>query len=374
MYNENHSTRNIIIGGSFSLFSGLLFTLNRAMNDLLDLNFVDTLLIVFIFRSAFFFVVILCQNPSERTLQNSKEYKEYHVTYPWWIYTVEKGKSLQLMRAFLLLQGLFGGLNNLGAFLAVTLMPIGDAHALIFSAPLPTMVLSKIIFGTRLKLYKFFCGINVFIGIILIAKPSYIFGNGKSMLNMNMVLNNTLSNVEHIVKDDAFSDRFTYTGTYTYGVVAALLASLSRGCQATTISYLHKNESTISANLIGLYSGLGGFVIPVAALMVNHEEFWTFNRNLDLTKSLVLICIGTFSAIGTFMLIKSIELIGSVLESFCRTSDIIIAYIIQVILFHKDINLLSLVGSCFIIMSIMLMAIEKTVVENVQLKCLKDIL
>ena len=156
MYNENHSTRNIIIGGSFSLFSGLLFTLNRAMNDLLDLNFVDTLLIVFIFRSAFFFVVILCQNPSERTLQNSKEYKEYHVTYPWWIYTVEKGKSLQLMRAFLLLQGLFGGLNNLGAFLAVTLMPIGDAHALIFSAPLPTMVLSKIIFGTRLKLYKFF--------------------------------------------------------------------------------------------------------------------------------------------------------------------------------------------------------------------------
>ena len=74
------------------------------------------------------------------------------------------------------------------------------------------------------------------------------------------------------------------------------------------------------------------------------------------------------------MLIKSIELIGSVLESFCRTSDIIIAYIIQVILFHKDISLLSFVGSCFIILSIMLMTIEKIVVENVPFKFLKEIL
>ena len=73
----------------------------------------------------------------------------------------------------LILQGVFGGINNLGAFLAVTMMPIGDAHALIFSAPLPTMVLSKLIFGTRLKLYKVFCGINVFIGIIKLLKVSW---------------------------------------------------------------------------------------------------------------------------------------------------------------------------------------------------------
>ena len=162
--------------------------------------------------------------------------------------------------------------------------------------------------------------------------------------------------------------------SYIYGISAALLASFSRGCQATTISYLHKNKSTKSANLIGLYSGLGGLIIPLIALLFNIHQFVEFNKNTDAITESGLICIGIFGALGTFMLIKSIELIGSVLESFCRTSDIIIAYAIQVILFQEEINLFSFLGSVFIIGSIMLMAAEKVVVENVPFKFLRNIL
>ena len=363
MHNEGHNIGNIIIGASFSLFSGLLFTLNRAINDLLDLNFVNTLLIVFIFRSLFFCMVIFYQSSSETTMENNEECEPQS----WWIYTVDKGKNIYVIRLFLILQGLFGGLNNLGAFLAVTLMPIGDAHALIFSAPLPTMILSKLIFGTRLKLYKFLCGISVFMGIVCIAKPSFLFENQESLLN------ETLINVDDY-ESDFLENNGVYNKTYIYGIAAALLASVSRGCQATTINYLHRNKSTKPANLIGLYSGLGGLIIPLIALLFNREQFIDFNRNINAIKESGLICIGIFSALGTFMLIKSIELIGSILESFCRTSDIIIAYLIQVILFHEEINLLSLLGSGFIIGSIMMMALEKVIVENVPYKCLRNIL
>ena len=279
MHNKGHNISNIIIGASFSLFSGLLFTLNRAINDLLDLNFVNTLLIVFIFRSLFFCMVIFYQSSSETTTENSEECEPQS----WWIYTVDKGRNIFLIRLFLILQGLFGGLNNLGAFLAVTLMPIGDAHALIFSAPLPTMVLSKLIFGTRIRLYKFLCGISVFIGIVCISKPSYVFGNQESILNDTLVI------VEDNAKD-TIENKVTYNRTYIYGIAAALLASISRGCQATTINYLHRNKSTKSANLIGLYSGLGGLIIPLIALLFNKEHFIEFNRNIDAIIELGLIC------------------------------------------------------------------------------------
>ena len=83
MHNEGHNIGNIIIGASFSLFSGLLFTLNRAINDLLDLNFVNTLLIVFIFRSLFFCMVIFYQSSSETTAENSEEREPQS----WWIHT-----------------------------------------------------------------------------------------------------------------------------------------------------------------------------------------------------------------------------------------------------------------------------------------------
>ena len=198
MQYENNKTESIFIGGYLSLFSGFLFTINRAINDKLDLNFVDTLLMVFIFRSIFFLVVICCQSSTCLTSKNSKEDQEENL---WWINSVDEGKNIYLVRLFLILQGLFGGTNNFGAFLAVTLMPIGDAHALIFSAPLPTMILSKLIFGTRMKIYKFLCGICVFTGIILISKPSYIFGNEQYIQNLNIALNATLIYPEDSEKD-----------------------------------------------------------------------------------------------------------------------------------------------------------------------------
>ena len=131
------------MGGFLSVGAGLLFTINRAINDWLELDFVDSLLMVFIFRAIFFFLVIFRQTSTGITSKTLENYQENNV---WWIYSVDEGKSINIVRLCLILQGIFWGTTDLAAFLAVTLMPIGDAHALIFTAPLPTMLLSKLIF------------------------------------------------------------------------------------------------------------------------------------------------------------------------------------------------------------------------------------
>ena len=93
-----------------------------------------------------------------------------------WIYAVDADKNIHIIRAVLILQGLCESLMILGAYVSVTLMPIGDASAIIFSSPLPTMIISKFVFGTRLKLYKVCCGILVILGIILVVQPPAMFG------------------------------------------------------------------------------------------------------------------------------------------------------------------------------------------------------
>ena len=59
---EKSTTGVICMGGFLSVGAGLLFTINRAINDWFDLDFVDSLLMVFIFRAIFFFLVIFRQN------------------------------------------------------------------------------------------------------------------------------------------------------------------------------------------------------------------------------------------------------------------------------------------------------------------------
>ena len=362
--------KNTFIGGSLSLFSGLLFTVNRALHDLTGLNFIDTLLAIFIFRSVSFFVILAYLSYCISTHNDCKSKGE---RTSLWIYNVDKDKNLYVLRILLLLQGLFGGFNNLGAFVAVTMMPIGDAHALVFSAPLPTMLLSSVLFRTKVRIYKFLCAISVLSGIILIAKPSYIFGvqHFAQKTNTSIIIKD---DVNRTIRWSPLQNRHIYDTEYNYGVAAALFASISRGCQSITISYLYTNKSTQTANLIGLYAGIGGLLVPITAILVNMESFSEFNQNIGATSLYSLLCIGILGTAGTFMLIKSIEIIGSVLESFFRTSDIIVAYLLQVMLFHEEVNLLSLVGSAAIVASIMFMSIEDILVKKIPNQFLKNIL
>ena len=86
-------------------------------------------------------------------------------------------KFNQNRKVFILLifQGLCNGIGMLGEFICVSLMPLGDASALIVSTPVPSMILSRIFLGHRLRLYKIICGLMVYLGILFVIQPPFIF-------------------------------------------------------------------------------------------------------------------------------------------------------------------------------------------------------
>ena len=69
-------------------------------------------------------------------------------------------------------------------YLSVTTIPLGDALTLVYSSPLYTMIISSIVFGHRLRLYKLSLGLTLVIGIVLVVQPPFIFHKTHTLQNV----------------------------------------------------------------------------------------------------------------------------------------------------------------------------------------------
>ena len=113
----------------------------------------------------------------------------------------------------------------MGAYGSVSLLPLGDALTIVFTSPLPVMILSFLCLGKRLRLYKISAGVCIMLGICMIAQPSFLF-NGrcetflfgtKSPQTFNETYNGT----------SPYKTRYVqYDQSYYLGVLVAATASV----------------------------------------------------------------------------------------------------------------------------------------------------
>merc|ERR1719153_2213622 len=169
-----------------------------------------------------------------------------------WIYQVDKGKNIKLLRFLLVLQGLCNGIFTLGAFICVSHLPIGEFSVIIFSTPLPTMILSRIFLKTRLRLFKITCGFLLIIGLLLVVRPTAVFGDDFSQPNSDN------------------QRKMTYG--YYFGVAAGLVGTLAGGAHFVIARVLYENKSSSSPLLLVFHAGLGGILISLAAAFLDKEQ------------------------------------------------------------------------------------------------------
>ena len=138
--------REILLGVALAFTSGFLFIVSRAIIEALNLNSADVLFSRYILQTAVCFTAIMCLNyRAIKSGQNENQLK-------WWVTHTDDGKMIHSIRALLFFQGISNGVYQLAQIVSVLLMPLGDSTALIFTAPLSTMILSKIFLKTQLKL------------------------------------------------------------------------------------------------------------------------------------------------------------------------------------------------------------------------------
>ena len=365
------TTRTIIWGVLLAYSSSLLYDASFAINKKLHLNFSDTLLSIYVIQSLVCALAILLFNYKQTKKQgkcknndsdeaNLTSINEISEKIAVWITNVDDDKNVHIIRCLLLLQGVSGPLMTLSAYIAVSLLPFGDAMSIVFTSPLTAMILAFLFIGQRLRLYKISAALCIWAGIVLIVQPSFLFQRYETITsekNISQMDRDRLAHIESYVVSD---------GYYLFGVLSASLSSVFLGSESVIIGYLSSNKSTNSAFLMIIYQGVLGISVALICSSSTGEQM-LLSKDIvfiDAYYWLGLFLSGLCTVVAIFVGTISIQMIGPVLQSFVRTSGLINAYVIQVIFFSDSLDPVKIVGAGCILIAILALPFEDTVVRK----------
>jgi drug/metabolite transporter (DMT)-like permease len=334
--------KNKLTGALLSFLAGLLLLVSNTLVKEMELNFVDVLFITSIVQMSTSLIMIRIKG------------------FIIWPTEVDEDKNVHWLRSWLICFGIVGGIFYPTNLIAITFMPLGDAMTIIFSCVLLVTIFAAIFFKERFRLYKLICVILIIGGIILVIRPPFIFNNNIE----NITNNNTLD-----LNDTTTSSEINYKipKYYYFGVTSALIAMVFNAMLSTISGVLVKNKSTSPPEIHMVYNSLGCFIVSLIlpAFVGNQRIVFPSGtiEGYDSWSWFILFVVGFMQSGLFFTRTKAIQFAGPVVTAFVRTSEIGIAYIIQITFFQTIIIISSLIGASFVIIACICILLENQFLE-----------
>ena len=232
--------------------------------------------------------------------------------------------SIQEKRMWFCGRVILSGLGYVTKILVVKDMNIGDAIAILSSAPIWAGILARIFFREKYTIVNLFCAIFGLVGVILISKPGTLFpsisGTGESSVPW------------------AFA---------TFG--ASLITALSFLCARGVGTVVHPMKLVFYTAIVEFLSGF----------LMNS----VMNQSLVLPPCgwvrVVLILCGMGATLAILLVVRGLTLENSGPATLMRNADIVSAYIFQITLFKTTPDLMSLVGAGIILFTVLLQGFDK---------------
>ena len=155
---------NSMVGAFLAFISSILFTICGLILKQMNLNVSDVLVMRYLIQIIIVTSFVLIWRGR---VKSEEENANLNISVLFHENSLTK---------LLMLQGMLNGVCVLSEFMCFANLPLGDASAIIFSSPLPAMIISSFVLGESLKLYKASCGIILYIGVMFVVKPTFIFG------------------------------------------------------------------------------------------------------------------------------------------------------------------------------------------------------
>lgn len=127
-------------------------------------------------------------------------------------------------------------------------MPIGDALTIVFTEPLWTLILSKVILKIKIGLWKIGFGLLLISGMVLCIQPPFLFPS--------------------IISQDDESTR-----SYYFGVVLAMTTAVAGSMANVAIAKCEK----VSSKVMVFYNGLGGLILALMCSYFDSENAIVFS-------------------------------------------------------------------------------------------------
>ena len=275
-----------------------------------------------------------------------------------WIKDVDTGKNIHQIRAILFSYGFFGAVFAITNYIAIYYMPLGDAMTIILSSVLPTMILAAIFLNEKIRLCKLLCTILVITGLLLVIRPPFLFPDRNEVMTNLSTDKSTELGLNQTLFENINSSVITINSRshyYYIGAFAAFICMISSATFRILMKVLVQNKTTSSFGIPLFYTSMANFILTLVLPAFGGDQRILFpsaqvqKYNVEQWIGLfVQAILGIAQYSARFMAIK---LISPTLVSFIRTSEIILAYIVQVTFMGTQAYITSLIGSCCVMIA-----------------------
>jgi len=253
-----------------------------------------------------------------------------------------------------LTQGLLSGSRVFLQFACLSYLPLGDALTLVFTEPLWTLLISRLVLGTRIGAWKISFGFVLVAGMVFCIQPPCIFG-GRTEDQTTNITNTTNHN------QDSSSETPSTGATYYLGAVLALGAAITGATANVIIAKCQEVSSSVQV----FYSGLGGVIIAIVIGFLDHQNRILFAfTSVTASEWMLLGMLGGMGILGYFCLTRSLQLIPPTTVAVLRAMEIILAYLAQALVMGEIPDLLAISGSSLVMLSVVAFALEELILSH----------
>ena len=245
-----------LLGSFLAIFSGILFTANNFLVKYYRVEAVEMLLV----RSGLQTVLMAAVVGKNEREKNQKKVDISVLTRRSFV------PSRRLDRLLVILQGLFTGLRILFTFASVLYMPLGDSLTIVFTEPLWTILLSRVILRISISGWKMMFGCLLVCGMVLCVQPPFLFPSDSQVPAGQTSRNDTER--KEIDEDEPNGEPHYYLGVLL-ALGTAVMGALTNVCIARC--------EGVSSKVLVFYSGLGGAVIALICSAFDPENKIIFN-------------------------------------------------------------------------------------------------
>ncbi|KAI8139716.1 hypothetical protein BJV82DRAFT_625814 [Fennellomyces sp. T-0311] len=214
-------------------------------------------------------------------------------------------------------RGLLNTLVMVTLYYALSCMPLGEVTAIIYIYPMTTVVLAALFFNEPFGWFETASSLLCILGIVLITKPYYLFGERSSM--------------------------------YHFGAFCAMLSAILAASADITVRNIPIDFMTLT-----FFSGLISSAITLPALFA-FEEFVV----PDGFSSMILLLIGVLVFIQQYMVEQGLRLAPAGPAALICLDDIIFSFVIGFAIFREHPDTLSIAGASIIAVMISAMGMKK---------------
>lgn len=237
-----------------------------------------------------------------------------------------KGKRLML-----LLRSFVGTTGLMLSFYAFRHMPLADASVVVFSVPVFVAIFARLFLKEPCGLFHVITICLTLIGMILITRPPFLFGTSIP----------ALASDQQMVETDLWGAVAAFSATL-FGANAYVLLRALKGLHFSVIMVNFGAFALIQTLTVSW--GLGALCWPQCG-----------------TERLLVVALALFSFGGQILLTLSLQLEQAGPVAIARSTDIVFAFLWQVLFFQEVPNRYSIAGAFLVTSSVLLNGLRKWV-------------